>query len=56
MDREITIKTTVSVSDGSFEASLIMPVSATEDQMKAIVRGWMDALTECYQTFPEVEV
>jgi len=39
----LSIKLSVMVSDGSFEASLSFPVDATKDQRDSVVKAWLDA-------------
>ena len=37
----VSIRLSVTVSDGSFEGSLTMPVNASKQQINQIVEGWL---------------
>lgn len=41
---ELTIKLSVSLSDGSFESNLSFPVSAVAEHKDALVKMWLSAM------------
>lgn len=49
------IELTVRVSDGSFDAQLSFPVTATREEINRVVEGWMKMMREAVYMFkPEI--
>lgn len=54
-EKPVVIELTVRASDGSFDAGLSFPVTATREEINRIVAGWFDMMHAVVSMFkPEI--